>query len=92
MEYNYEELARFFQMFSDATRLKIIALLFEEEANVTMISQKTGISLSNVSHQLKDLKQQKIVKSRKAGKYIFYSLDDSHVQKIFQYGLEHITE
>ncbi len=92
MEYNYEELARFFQMFSDATRLKIIALLFEEEANVTTIAQKSGISISNVSHQLKDLKQQKIVKSRKAGKYIYYSLDDSHVQRIFQYGLEHITE
>ncbi len=92
MTENYEELARFFQMFSDATRLKIIALLFEEEANVTTIAQKTNLSISNVSHQLKDLKQQKLVKSRKDGKYIYYSLDDSHVQKIFKYGLEHIKE
>ncbi len=88
----YDELANFFQMFSDATRLKIIALLFEQEANVTTIAEETNLSLSNVSHQLKDLKQQKLVKSRKEGRYIFYSLDDDHVEQIYQFGLEHINE
>lgn len=88
----YEELASFFQMFSDATRLKIIALLFEQEANVSTIAEKTNLSLSNVSHQLKDLKQQKLVKSRKEGRYIYYSLDDDHVEQIYQFGLEHINE
>ncbi len=92
MKENYEELARFFQVFSDATRLKIISLLFEKEANVTEISQKTGISISNVSHQLKDLKLQNVVKSRKEGKYIYYALADEHVKVIYQYGYDHINE
>lgn len=89
---DYQKLASFYQMFGDATRLKIIDFLLEQEANVTTIAQNTNLSISNVSHQLKDLKQQKLVKSRKEGRYIFYSLDDDHVEKIYKYGLEHINE
>ncbi len=87
-----EDLSKLFAMFSDPTRLKILNCLKEGEQNVSTISDLTDISISNVSHQLKLLEIQRLVKKEKRGKYVYYELDDIHVLDIFNIGLEHIRE
>lgn len=87
-----EKLAAFFSMFSDETRVKILMLLLEQETTVSMIAEQCGLTISNTSHQLRMLKDQKLVKVRKQGKYNYYSLDDDHVKIILQYGIEHLSE
>ncbi|AXK49171.1 transcriptional regulator [Aliarcobacter trophiarum LMG 25534] len=84
--------AELFKAFADSTRIKIISLLKDQRLCVNSISDILNISQSAISHQLKILKNAKIVKSRREGKWIFYSLDDLHIQKIFDMGLEHIVE
>ncbi len=87
-----KKLAGLFAAFSDETRLKILILLLDGEFNVSEIADNCDLSLSNTSHQLKYLKEKKLIKFRKQGKYAYYSLDDEHVQVIIKYGLEHINE
>ncbi len=87
-----EDLSKLFAMFSDPTRLKILNCLKEGEQNVSTISDLKDISISNVSHQLKLLEIQRLVKKEKRGKYVYYELDDIHVLDIFNIGLEHIRE
>ncbi len=89
---NLQELSLFFKVFGDETRLKIIIALSEKELCVQHLSDRIEISQSAVSHQLRILKQNKIVKYRKLGKQVFYSLDDNHVSNIIKNGLEHISE
>lgn len=86
------DLAELFKVFGDSTRIKIICVLFESEMCVCDISAILGMSQSAVSHQLRVLKQSKLVKYRKDGKIVYYSLDDEHVKAIFNKGLEHIEE
>ena len=86
------ELADFFKIFGDTTRLKIIHAISMQEICVYDIASLLGVSQSAVSHQLKMLRQFKIVKARKVGKMVFYSLSDHHVLDIFSEGLDHITE
>lgn len=88
----FDELADFFKIFGDPTRLKIINLLHREELFVNDISVKLSMSQSAVSHQLRILKQARLVKIRRDGKNIFYSLDDEHIEMIFRLGTEHIME
>lgn len=87
-----ERLALFFSAFSDETRLKILMHLLKGEATVSEITQACELTISNTSHQLRTLKDEKLVKSRKEGKYNYYSLDDDHVKVIIEYGIEHISE
>ncbi len=87
-----DELAKLFSVFSDETRIKILTLLLKGEAPVSEISEGCNLTVSNTSHQLKILRTHKLVKSRKEGKYKFYSLDDDHVRIIIQYGIEHLSE
>ena len=86
------DLADLFKIFSDSTRIKILCILFESEMCVYDLSGILNMSQSAVSHQLRLLKQSKLVKHRREGKIIFYSLSDDHIRKIIDNGLEHIQE
>ena len=86
------DLAELFKVFADSTRMKIISALLEDELNVSEIAAITSSTPSAISHQLRVLKQAKLVKGRKEGKAVYYSLDDDHVRKIYEIGKEHIGE
>ena len=86
------ELADLFKVFGDTTRIKILYALFESELCVGDIALVLGMSQSAVSHQLRVLKDSKLIKFRREGKVIFYSLDDDHVRTIMSMGMEHVEE
>ncbi len=86
------DLAEFFKVFGDSSRIKIIWALFEEEMCVCDIAYLLNMTQSAVSHQLRVLKQARLVKPRREGKNMFYSLDDEHIAAIFKEGLNHIAE
>lgn len=86
------DLAELFKVFGDSTRVKILYALFESEMCVCDIAQLLGLSQSAVSHQLRTLKNSKLVKFRREGKTVFYSLDDEHVRSILGQGMEHLCE
>lgn len=86
------DLAELFKVFGDSTRIRILFALFKEELCVCDIAEALNMTQSAISHQLKVLKQSKLVKSRRDGKSIFYSLADSHVSVMIAQGLEHIEE
>ncbi len=90
-EYLYD-LADLFRIFGDTTRIRILYSLFDGELCVGDISTILGMSQSSVSHQLRILKDSKLVKFRRDGKSIFYSLDDDHVRSILDLGMEHLEE
>lgn len=86
------DLAELFKVFGDSTRIKILYALFESELCVNDIAALLNITQTAASHQLRVLKTNKLVKARKDGKMIFYSLSDDHVYKIISQGMEHIEE
>lgn len=90
-EYLYD-LAELFKVFGDTTRIRILYALFVSELCVGDIAQLLNLSQPAVSHQLKILKDAKLVKFRREGKIIFYSLDDDHVRTIMSMGMEHVEE
>lgn len=91
-EENLNNLADFFKVFADGTRIKILYALMQGEMCVCDIWQTLDLTQSAVSHQLRTLKQMKLVKYRKEGKAIFYSLADDHILSILNQGYEHIME
>lgn len=91
-EEELQDLADFFKVFGDATRLKILYVLLCSEMCVYDIAAAVGMSQSAISHQLRILKQMDLVKNRREGKTIFYSLADSHIVTILSQGLDHIEE
>ena len=86
------DLAELFKVFGDSTRIKILCVLFETEMCVCDIAALLNMTQSAISHQLRVLKNARLVKYRKEGKVVFYSLDDEHVKQIFDQGLIHIKE
>ncbi len=86
------DLAELFKVFGDSTRIRILYVLFEKEICVQELADELGMTQSAVSHQLKILKQSKLIKNRRDGKSAFYSLADDHVRSIINQGLEHIEE
>lgn len=86
------DLAELFKVFGDSTRIRILFVLFEAEVCVCDLAQALNMTQSAISHQLKILKQSKLVKSRREGKSIFYSLADDHVRTIINQGMEHVEE
>ena len=86
------DLAELFKVFGDSTRIKILFVLFESEVCVCDLAEELNVTQSAISHQLKILKQSKLVKSRRDGKSVIYSLADSHVYNIIAQGLEHVKE
>ena len=91
-EEELQDLAEFFKVFGDATRLKILYVLLCSEMCVYDIASILGMSQSAISHQLRVLKQLDLVKNRREGKTIFYSLADDHIITILSQGLDHIEE
>lgn len=85
-------MAELFKLFGDPTRLKILCSLSQQELCVCDLSNLIGMTQSAVSHQLRQLKQGRLVKSRREGKTIFYSLSDDHVGTVLAQGMEHISE
>ncbi len=86
------DLAELFKVFGDSTRIRILYVLFEAEVCVCDLAQVLNMTQSAISHQLKILKQSKLVKSRRDGKSVFYSLADDHVRSIIAQGQEHLEE
>ncbi len=90
-EYLYD-LSELFKIFGDSTRIKILYAMFDTELNVGDMAKILNLSQSSVSHQLRILKDAKLVKFRRDGKSMYYSLDDEHVRMILSLGMEHVEE
>ncbi|MBR0484256.1 MAG: helix-turn-helix transcriptional regulator [Oscillospiraceae bacterium] len=88
----FEKIAELLALFGDTTRIRILSELLENELCVSEIAEKLNMSASAISHQLRILKQGSLVKSRKEGKTVFYSLADAHVKSIYSLALEHVME
>ena len=86
------DVAELFKIFGDSTRIRILSALFESELCVCDISAVLNMTKSAVSHQLRILRQTKLVKNRRRGKEVYYSLDDDHVATIINLALEHTKE
>ena len=86
------DLAELFKIFGDSTRIRILFVLFESEVCVCDLAQALNMNQSAISHQLRILKQSKLIKNRREGKSVFYSLADDHVRTIISQGMEHIEE
>jgi len=87
-----QTLARVFKSLSDPTRLRIISLLAEQEFCVTDLAATLEMEQSTISHQLRDMRAQRLVSFRREGQHVYYRLDDPHVRRLFEQGLEHIQE
>ena len=85
-------LADFYKIFGDSTRIRILFVLYDTELCVCDIAELLGMTVSAISHQLRILKQARLVKFRRAGKTVFYSLADAHVGSVIETALEHIKE
>ena len=86
------EMAELFKVFGDSTRIKILYVLVESDMSVGDIAQALNMTQSSISHQLRALKNARLVKARREGKTVFYSLADDHVKTIIDQGLEHVAE
>ncbi|MFV0502829.1 MAG: ArsR/SmtB family transcription factor [Lachnospirales bacterium] len=84
------DLADFYKIYGDPSRLKILFELFDKEMNVSEISEQLNLTQSLVSHQLRILRQNDLVKYRKDGKNVYYSLDDLHIHNLIKEGVEHL--
>lgn len=84
------QVAELFAAFSDPSRVRMIAALVGCELNVSALAAAVGLSQSAVSHQLRGLRQMRLVRARKVGREVFYCLDDDHVTALFQQGLNHV--
>jgi DNA-binding transcriptional ArsR family regulator len=84
------QVAELFSALSDTSRIRIIAALTQGEMNVSALAEVVGISESAVSHHLRHLRQMRLVRGRKDGRYVFYNLDDDHIADLFRFGLEHV--
>lgn len=91
-EENLYDLAELFKVFGDTTRIKILCALAEREMCVCDIAALLNMTQSSISHQLRILKQARLVKYRREGKVVYYALDDDHVKQIFNLGLIHLNE
>jgi DNA-binding transcriptional ArsR family regulator len=84
------ELAELFSSLSDASRVRIISALLETEMSVGVLAEKLRMSESAVSHQLRGLRDMRLIRRRKEGRQVFYSLTDNHVEQLFRMGLDHV--
>lgn len=91
-EETLNDLAALFKVFGDPTRVKILYVLFRSELCVCDLAEVLHMTQSAISHQLRILKQMKLVKNRREGKTVFYSLADDHIQTIMNQGMEHVLE
>ncbi len=85
-----QHLAELFSVLGDSSRVKIIAALLNGPMNVQALADSVGISPSAISHHMRSLRQMHLVRSQKQGRQVFYSLDDEHVEELFQRGIDHV--
>jgi len=85
------QLAELFSALSDASRVRIISLLIEGEMSVSALAEGLKMTESAISHQLRGLRQMRLVRARKDGRQVFYTLDDDHVAKLYSMGLDHVV-
>jgi ArsR family transcriptional regulator, lead/cadmium/zinc/bismuth-responsive transcriptional repressor len=83
------QVASLFEALSDPTRVRILAALMEGETNVGDLVERIGVSKSAISHQLRGLKDKRLIRSRKQGRHVYVAIDDEHVTELFQRGLDH---
>ena len=86
------DVAELFKNFSDSTRIRILYSLINKERSVNEIAELLNMNQSAISHQLRILKNSKLIRNRRDGKTVYYSLDDDHVYNIIEQGIEHVTE
>jgi ArsR family transcriptional regulator, lead/cadmium/zinc/bismuth-responsive transcriptional repressor len=84
--------AQLFRAFSDPSRVRILSAIVEQEVNISTLAETVGLTESAVSHHMRGLRQMRLVKSRRAGKEVYYSIDDPHIVALFQQGVRHIQE
>ena len=84
------QLSELFSALSDASRVRIVSLLIEGEMSVSALAEDLKMTESAVSHQLRGLRQMHLVRTRKVGRQVFYMLDDDHVAKLYNLGLDHV--
>ena len=84
------QIAELFSALGDASRIRIIAILAETEMNVGRLATQVGLTQSAVSHHLRHLRQMRLVRARKDGRHVYYTLDDDHINDLFRCSLEHV--
>ena len=91
-EHTAAHVAELFRSFSDTSRVRILSAIIEQEMNTTVLAELVGITESAISHHLRGLRQMRLVKARRDGKEVYYSVDDPHIIALFQQGVNHIIE
>lgn len=91
-EYTAAHVAELFRSFSDTSRVRILSAIVEQEANISTLAELVGVSESAISHHMRGLRQMRLVKSRRNGREVYYSVDDPHIVALFQQGVRHVQE
>jgi ArsR family transcriptional regulator len=91
-EHTAAHVAELFRAFSDTSRVRILSVIVEQEVNVSQLAELIGVSESAISHHLRGLRQMRLVKFRRDGKEVYYSVDDPHIIALFQQGVRHVKE
>ena len=91
-EHTAAHVAELFRSFSDTSRVRILSAIIEKEVNISALALLVGVSESAVSHHMRGLRQMRIVRARRDGKEVFYSVDDPHIIALFQQGVNHVQE
>ncbi len=91
-EHTAAHVAELFRTFSDTSRVRILSAIIEKEANIMALAEMVGVTESAISHQLRGLRQMRIVRARRDGKEVYYSVDDPHIIALFQQGVHHGQE
>ena len=91
-EHTAIHIAELFRAFGDATRVRILSAIIDQEINVSNLAEKVGVSESAVSHHMRGLRQMRLVKSRREGKEVYYRVEDPHIITLFLQGVNHIRE
>ena len=91
-EHTAAHVAELFRAFSDTSRVRILSAIIEKEVNISALALLVGVSESAVSHHMRGLRQMRIVRARRDGKEVFYSVDDPHIIALFQQGVRHVQE
>jgi DNA-binding transcriptional ArsR family regulator len=91
-EHTTAHVAELFRAFSDTSRVRILSAIIEKEANITALAEMVGIIESAISHHMRGLRQMHIVRARRDGKEVFYSVNDPHIIALFQQGVRHVQE
>ena len=91
-EHTAAHVAELFRTFSDTSRVRILSAIIEKEANIMALAEMVGVTESAISHHMRGLRQMRIVRARRDGKEVFYSVDDPHIIALFQQGVHHVQE